>query len=318
MSKLCGLWLPIVTPFRDGRIDHESFERLLVHYSTSDLDGILLLGTTGEAPTIEDAEADALIQQTLTVVGGRLPVYVGVGGNATDKVVRSIKRLQGHAVSGFLSVCPYYNKPSQDGLFEHFSRIAEATDRPVLVYNIPYRTGVNLANDTLMRLADLPTIVGVMDSCGSLIQSIELLRRRPAGFAVMTGEDAAFYTMLAQGCDGGILASAHIMPDRFATVYRHMAANDHLAGRSSWAGLEHAIALLFRESNPMPIKYCLWRQGLIASPECRLPLTRVSATLAAQLDELMELGILSNGKPGPLQPHWPQQEKPGNGLIWYR
>jgi 4-hydroxy-tetrahydrodipicolinate synthase len=181
-------------------------------------------------------------------------------------------------------VCPYYNRPSQDGLRAHFTRIAEATSREILIYNIPYRTSVNLANDTLLRLAELPNIVGVKDSSGNLAQSLELLRHRPRGFAVMTGDDATLYTMLAHGGDGGILASAHLRTERFVVVYERMRANDHHAARAVWAGLESLVPLLFREANPMPIKHALWRQGLIGSPECRLPLTRISRELADDLE----------------------------------
>jgi 4-hydroxy-tetrahydrodipicolinate synthase len=167
---------------------------------------------------------------------------------------------------------------------QHFTRIAEATDRTIVIYNIPYRTGVNLANDTLLRLAELSNIVGVKDSSGVITQSLELLRLRPPGFAVMTGEDNYFYTMLAHGGDGGILASAHLATDDFVAIDRLMAANDHQAARARWQRLETLVPLLFKEANPMPIKHCLWRQGLIRSPECRLPLSGVSAGLAAELD----------------------------------
>jgi 4-hydroxy-tetrahydrodipicolinate synthase len=166
----------------------------------------------------------------------------------------------------------------------HFRRVAEATDRKIVIYNIPYRTGVNLMNDTLLRLAELPNVVGVKDSCGILTQSLDLLRRRPAGLSVMTGEDAFYYTQLAHGGDGGILASAHLHTERFVAIWRRMADNDHQGARTLWAPLETLIPLLFQEANPMPIKYGLWKQGLIKSPECRLPLTRISDALAAQLE----------------------------------
>jgi len=169
----------------------------------------------------------------------------------------------------------------------HFTRIAEATDRPILIYNIPYRTGVNLTNETLLELSLIPNIVGVKDSSGSIAQSLDLLRRRPHGFAVLTGEDAYFYTMLAHGGDGGILASAHVETALFLTVYERMAANDHQGARKAWSRLEPLVPLLFKEPNPVPIKHCLWRQGLIGSPECRLPLTRVSDALAGELDRAL-------------------------------
>jgi 4-hydroxy-tetrahydrodipicolinate synthase len=292
MSVLSGVWLPIVTPFHDGAIDLASYERLIHHYLGEGVSGIFPLSTTGEGPAIDDDEAEAIVERTLDVVAGRVPVFVGVGGNITEKVVKLLHRLERHDFPGIVSVCPYYNRPGQDGLHEHFSRIARATDRQVAIYNIPYRTGVNLANDTLFRLAEeLPNIVGVKDCCAILAQSLDLLRRRPPGFSVVTGEDNFYYTMLAHGADGGILASAHLETRAFVEIHERMLANDHRGAHRIWSGLEPVVPLLFREANPMPIKYCLWRQGLIRSPECRLPLTRVSAALAAELDEALEVTV---------------------------
>ena len=287
MTTLSGVWLPIVTPFHDGAVDFVSYEKLIEHYLAAGISGIFPLGTTGESPTLDDEESEALIECTLCTVAGRVPVFVGIGSNSTAKALKTVRRFELFDFAGIVSVCPYYNRPSQDGMREHFRQIAAATDRQIVIYNIPYRTGVNLTNDTLLELAERPNIVGVKDSSGNLAQSIELLRRRPAGFSVMTGEDNYYYTMLAHGSDGGILASAHLATAAFVSVYERMLANDHHGARRLWSDLETVVPLLFREANPMPIKYCLWRQGLLRSPECRLPLTRVSATLAAALDRAM-------------------------------
>jgi 4-hydroxy-tetrahydrodipicolinate synthase len=288
MASVSGVWLPIITPFVGEDIDLESYERMLGHYLSRGVTGIFPLGTTGESPTIDDDEMEAVVDRTVNVVAGRVPVFVGIGGNSTRKVLKTIRRLERYAFPGIVSVCPYYNRPSQDGLVDHFTRISEATDREILIYNIPYRTGVNLANDTLFQLAELRNIVGVKDSSGNVGQSLELLRQRPSGFAVMTGEDPFFYTMLAHGADGGILASGHLATECFVAVAGRMASNDHQGARASWTDLERLVALLFREANPMPIKYCLWRQGLIASPECRLPLTRISIALSEELDSALK------------------------------
>ena len=285
--RFSGVWLPVITPFKNGEIDHAGYARLVDHYVRAGIAGIIPLGTTGESPTIDEAETEALVERTVATVAGRVPILIGVGGNDTRKVVKAVKGLQKHAVQGILSVCPYYNRPSQDGMREHFTRVAEATDRPILIYNIPYRTGVNLTNETLLALAAVPNIAGVKDSSGSIAQSLDLLRQRPPGFAVLTGEDAFFYTMLAHGGDGGILASAHVETATFLSVYERMAANDHQGALKAWSRLEAMVPLLFKEPNPVPIKYCLWRQGLIASAECRLPLTRVSDALARDLDRLV-------------------------------
>jgi 4-hydroxy-tetrahydrodipicolinate synthase len=280
------LWLPLITPFKDGAVDLASHERLVAHYVSLGVDALFPLGTTGESPALDDAESEALIERTLAVAG-KVPVYVGVGGNATAKVAKALKRLERLPFKGIVSVCPYYNRPSQDGLIAHFKAIASATDREVFIYNIPYRTAVNLSNDSLLELAQVPNIVGVKDSCGILAQSLDLLARKPAGFSVLTGEDALYFTMLANGADGVILAASHIQTERFLEVGRRFAANDIDGARAAWSPIAQQVPLLFAEANPMPIKYLLWRQGLIASPECRLPLTRISDGLAKRLDAVV-------------------------------
>ena len=273
-TKLSGLWVPLITPFKDGAVDYASYERLVDHYLGFGVDGLFPLGTTGEQPTLDEAEIEELVARTVARAGSTR-VFVGVGGNATHKVVRQLKRLERHRFAGIVSVCPYYNRPSQDGLIQHFKAIAEATDREILIYNIPYRTAVNLSNDSLLELAEVPNIVGAKDSSGSIAQSLDLLQRKPGRFAVLTGEE------------GGILAASHLMTGSFIEVARAFARDDLAAARAAWQPLAPLVPLLFAEANPMPIKYCLWRQGLIASPECRLPLTRISDALARRLDSFI-------------------------------
>jgi 4-hydroxy-tetrahydrodipicolinate synthase len=282
--KPCSLWVPLITPFKDGTVDIVSYERLVAHYVALGVDGLFPLGTTGEQPTLDEAESEALIECTLAIAAGRVPVFVGVGGNATSKVVKTLKRLRRLPFAGIVSVCPYYNRPSQDGLIAHFRAVASATDRDVLIYNIPYRTAVNLSNDSLLELAEVPNIVGAKDSSGSIAQSLDLLARKPTDFAVLTGEDALYFTMMANGAEGGILAASHLMTERFIEVGRRFAGNDLAGARAAWAPLASLVPLLFAEANPMPIKHLLWRQGLISSPECRLPLTRISDALAHRLE----------------------------------
>jgi 4-hydroxy-tetrahydrodipicolinate synthase len=224
-----------------------------------------------------------------SVGGTPVAFHVGIGGNATAVVLRRLSRLDRYAFSGIVSVCPYYNRPTQDGLAAHFRKIAEATDRQIVIYNIPYQTGVNLTNDTLLSLAEKDNVVGVKDSSGNIAQSLELLCRRPPDFAVMTGEDNFYYTILAHGGDGGILASAHLATADFIAIHHRMRVSDHRGALRLWSRLETLVPLLFREANPMPVKYCLWRQGLLRSAECRLPLTQVSLQLAAELDRAMDL-----------------------------
>jgi 4-hydroxy-tetrahydrodipicolinate synthase len=285
---LTGVWMPLVTPFKAGAVDLVSYRRLIEHYVARGVSALFPLGTTGEAPTLDEEESDAIVAATVEAAAGRLPVFVGVGGNDTRKVIKTIKGLERFEFAGIVSVCPYYSRPSQDGMRQHFAAIADATDRQIVIYNIPYRTSVNLANDTLLRLAEHRNIVGVKDSSGSIAQSLELLAMKPAGFSVLTGEDALYFTMLCNGADGGILAAAHLATERFVEVGQLVAANDLVAARAVWSSVRGFIPKLFQEANPMPIKHCLWRQGLIASPECRLPLSSISDGLARDLDRWLE------------------------------
>lgn len=281
---LSGVWVPLITPFKDGLFDLDSYRRLIEHYLQAGIAGFFPLGTTGEAPTLDEDEEDAVVAATVDIVAGRVPILVGIGGNATRKVVDAIERLSRFPFAGIVSVCPYYNRPSQDGLLAHFTAVSEATDRRIIIYNIPYRTSVNLSNDALFELAEFSNIAGVKDSSGSIAQSLDLLARRPAKLSVLTGEDALYFTMMCNGAQGGILAAAHLETARYVEVAARIAANDLEGARAVWAPLQGFIPKLFEEANPMPLKYCLWRQGLIRSPECRLPLVSISDGLARDLD----------------------------------
>jgi 4-hydroxy-tetrahydrodipicolinate synthase len=282
-AAISGLWLPLVTPFREGRLDERSLLRLLRHYLGQPVDGLILAATTGEGLTLDEAETERLAALAAAEVAGRLPLYLGLSGSDTRKLAKTLAQRAAWPVEGYLIACPYYLRPSQEGLYRHFAALAEATDRPILIYNIPYRTGVNMTNETLLRLAELPNIIGLKDCAADAAQSAELLRRKPAGFSVLTGEDAQFHAALAQGADGGILAAAHLRTEGFARLRAQLLAGNNAAAREIWHGLIDLVRLLFAEPSPAPVKFCLWQQGLIASPDVRLPMTEVTTALAARL-----------------------------------
>ncbi|MCW5746815.1 MAG: 4-hydroxy-tetrahydrodipicolinate synthase, partial [Alphaproteobacteria bacterium] len=225
-SRLQGIWLPLVTPFRDGELDEASLRRLVRHYAAQPIDGLILAATTGEGLTLDADETRQLVAVATDTLGGRLPVYLGLSGSDTRKLTAALENTATWPIDGYLIACPYYTRPSQDGLFRHFATLARDGDKPILIYNIPYRTGVNMSNDTLLRLAALPNIVGLKDCCADAAQSFDLVRARPAGFAVLTGEDALFHGALTQGADGGILASAHVETPLFARVYTAQRSGD--------------------------------------------------------------------------------------------
>jgi len=286
-STPTGLWLPLITPFRDGEVDDHSLRRLVEHYAAAPVDGLILAATTGEALTLDEDEVRRMVTVAAEAIGrcGRpMRLFLGLCGSNTRKMLDALARAESLPIDGTLISCPYYSRPSQDGLDRHFRALAGATSRPIWIYNIPYRTGVNMSNDTLLGLAELPNIQGVKDCCADAAQSFDLLRRRSPGLSVFTGEDSGFFTALCQGAEGGILASAHVDPTAFATVAALVRSGDLPGALAAWKPLAPLAALLFAEPNPAPIKHWLWRTGLIASPELRLPMTGVSDGLAARLD----------------------------------
>lgn len=288
-----GLWLPLVTPFHNDVLDEASLRRLVRHYVGEPLDGVILAATTGEGLTLDDEETErlvALAAEELAAAGKHLPLFLGLSGSDTRKVTKTLGRTATWPLDGYLVACPYYTRPSQEGMVRHFSALAGNTDRPIMIYNIPYRTGVNLGNAAMLELAAHPNIVGVKDCSADMVQSFDLLRRKPPGFAVLTGEDAFFHPMLTQGAEGGILASAHIETRAFAAVPGLLRAGDAAGALAAWRAICDLPRLLFAEPSPAPIKHWLWRVGLIASPEVRLPMTPVSDGLAAWIER--EMGCL--------------------------
>lgn len=282
-----GLWLPLITPFRDGRLDRTSLDRLCRHYLGLPVDGFILAATTGEGLTLDADETRALVDHAADRIAGARPLYLGLSGSDTTRLAARIAATASWPIDGFLVSCPYYSRPSQDGLVAHFSALAAATDRPLVLYNIPYRTGVNLQNDALLALAETPNIVGLKDCCTDMGQTFDLLRRRPSGFSVLTGEDAQYYAALAHGADGAILASAHVETARFAAIRQKLEAGDQPGALADWRGLADLAPLLFAEPSPAALKYWLWRQGLIDSPQLRLPMLPASEALAARIDAMM-------------------------------
>jgi 4-hydroxy-tetrahydrodipicolinate synthase len=289
-SRLHGLWLPLVTPFRNGELDEASLRRLVRHYAALPVDGLVLAATTGEGLTLTGQETERLVFTVRDEIGGatNLPVCLGLSGSNTSALLETLDETAAWPIDFYLMSCPYYSRPSQHGMELHFTALAERAAHPVMIYNIPYRTGVNLGNEAMLRLAAHRNIVGCKDCCADQKQSRELLRRRPAGFAVLTGEDAHFHEALLDGADGGIVASAHLETEIFARIAKLMTSGERDAALARWLEVAELTRLLFSEPSPAPIKHWLWRSGLIDSAEVRLPMTEVSAELAARLDQEVE------------------------------
>ena len=279
-----GLWLPLITPFRDGALDLPSLRRLVAHYCAAPLDGLILAATTGEGLTLDDDEVETLVATAAEAAAGRLPLYLGLAGSDTRRLAARLAATRTWPLDGYLVTCPYYSRPSQTGLYQHFAALAGASERPLLIYNIPYRTGVNLANDTLLELAALPTVVGVKDCCADPAQTWDLLCRKPADFALLTGEDAMYFNTLAQGGEGAVLATAHVRTAEYAALRDHLLTGRQREALAIWQPLSEVARLLFAEPSPAALKHWLWRDGLIDSPELRLPMVPVSDGLAARVD----------------------------------
>jgi 4-hydroxy-tetrahydrodipicolinate synthase len=301
-TSLHGLWLPLVTPFRNGELDEASLRRLVRHYTALPVDGLILAATTGESLTLTSEETERLVRVARDEAASArefergFPICLGLSGSNTSALLGTLARTAGWPIDGYLISCPYYSRPSQRGLELHFNALADRAAHPILLYNIPYRTGVNLGNEAMLRLAGHPNIFGLKDCCADRNQSLDLLRRRPQNFAVLTGEDAQYQEALADGADGGILASAHIETETFAEIGKLTAAGERDAALSCWKSVAELTRLLFAEPSPAPIKYWLWRTGLIESAELRLPMTEVSPGLAVRLDEEIQRRAAMTGQ----------------------
>jgi 4-hydroxy-tetrahydrodipicolinate synthase len=290
-TQLQGLWLPLVTPFRNGELDEASLRRLVRHYASGPVDGFILAATSGEGMTLGVAELERLVSAVRAEISDSrryVPICLGLSGASTRKLLDALDETAAWPIDGYLIASPYYTRPSQRGLVQHFTELADHASWPIVLYNIPYRTAVNLTNETLLELTRHPNIVGIKDCCADRAQSIDFLARRPAGFRVLTGEDAQYHEALADGADGAILLSAHLETEAFAAVQTLLRQGDRDGALACWESVSELTRLLFAEPSPAPAKYWLARTGLIDSAEVRLPMVEVGAELAARLDAEIE------------------------------
>jgi 4-hydroxy-tetrahydrodipicolinate synthase len=257
-SHLGGLWLPLITPFCDGVVDEVSLRRLVRHYARLPIDGLILAATSGEGLTLGMAELEWIVAVTREVAAeGRraLPICLGLAGSHTRKMCHTLDETAGWPIDGYLISSPYYSRPSQRGLAQHFTTLADHASWPVVLYNIPYRASVNIETETLLELARHPNIVGMKDCGANRAQSIDLLRRRPAGFRILTGEDALYFEALTDGADGAILLSAHVETATFAAIGQLFRQGQHDDARERWdsvSGLTR-LAVCRAESGPRKV-----------------------------------------------------------------
>ncbi|MEF2576437.1 MAG: 4-hydroxy-tetrahydrodipicolinate synthase [Bacteroidales bacterium] len=291
MVDFKGLATALVTPFVDGEVDWQAFRNLVRRQVEAGVDFLVPLGSTAETPCLTDAEKVEILEIAREESNG-LPIVAGAGSNSLTATVRNMRLLDGHGADAYLIVVPFYNKPTQEGLYQYFKAVAEETDRQVILYNVPGRTGTNMKTETTLRLAEIPNITAVKEASGNLAQIIDIKRQAPEGFAVLSGNDDQTLPLMACGADGVISVASNVAPEQMKALTRAVAASDlkeAIRLNNSLMPLYHAC---FVESNPIPAKAALSLMGL-CSDEMRLPLlpaTGGTRTLLA--DVLRKLQLL--------------------------
>ncbi len=290
---LRGATTALVTPFdRSGAVDEAALRALVDWQIEEGIDALLAAGSTGEAATLEPAEQARVIEIVVEQAAGRCPVIAGTGSNSTRKSMDMTRQAAERGCDGVMLVGPYYNKPTQEGFYQHFRAIAEVTSLPVVLYNVPGRTASNITAETVLRLAQVPNIVAVKEASGNFSQIMQILRGRPEGFRVLSGDDAICLPLIALGADGGISVVANEVPGPFARMIRAALEGRFDDARALHYRLLPLMELNFIESNPIPVKAALALMGRIQE-EYRLPLLKMSETNRARLRELLkELQLL--------------------------
>ncbi|WP_292070682.1 4-hydroxy-tetrahydrodipicolinate synthase [Brevundimonas sp. UBA7534] len=281
-----GVITALITPLRDGNVDEAAFVKLLERQIAAGVDGVVPMGTTGESATLHPEEHRRVVELAVATAAGRIRVIVGAGSSATDKAIEMVAHAKAVGADGALVVAPYYNRPSQTGMTAHFRAIADAVQLPVLLYNVPGRTGSDIANETVAALAEHPNIVGIKDATGDMGRIAWMRATLPEGFAYLSGDDASWLGYAASGGHGVISVTSNVAPEAMVALQQALTTGD-LATARSWQdrliGLHRA---LFLDSSPSPAKYALSRLGLCGE-EVRLPLAPTDAAVRPAIDRAM-------------------------------
>lgn len=291
MVDFKGLATALVTPFVDGEVDWKAFRNLVRRQVEAGVDFLVPLGSTAETPCLTDAEKVKILEIAREESNG-LPIVAGAGSNSLTATVQNMRLLDGHGADAYLIVVPFYNKPTQEGLYQYFKAVAEETDRQVILYNVPGRTGTNMKKETTLRLAEIPNITAVKEASGDIAQIIDIKRQAPEGFTVLSGNDDQTLPLMACGADGVISVASNVAPKQMKALTRAVAASDlkeAIRLNNSLMPLYHAC---FVESNPIPAKAALSLMGLCRD-EMRLPLlTATGGTRTLLADVLRKLELL--------------------------
>jgi 4-hydroxy-tetrahydrodipicolinate synthase len=290
--RFAGTLTALVTPFRAGAVDDDALRALVRDQVAAGVDGVVPCGSTGESATLSHEEHERVIAITVEEAAGRVLVVAGTGSNNTAEACRLTAFAKRAGADAALLISPYYNKPTQEGHVLHYRKIAETVSLPLIVYNIPGRTGVNMTPDTIARLAEVPGIVGVKEASGSLDQVSQIIARAGPGFTVLSGDDSLTLPLMAVGAHGVISVASNIVPQRFASMVRAAAAGDFARARRIHYELLPLLRELSSETNPIPVKTAMGMLGLLASDELRLPLTPMTAANRPRLlDALSSAGL---------------------------
>ena len=284
-----GLGIALVTPFKEsGAVDYDALRGLLRYQLDNGTDFLVILATTGETPTLTKEEKSEIKKMAIEMAGGRVPIMMGCGGNNTAAIIEELQTEDFYGIDGILSVCPYYNKPSQEGLYQHFKAIANATRMPVVLYNVPGRTGVNMKAETTVRLAeDCPNIVAIKEASGSLEQVDEIIKNKPAHFDVISGDDALTYPMVACGAVGVISVIGNALPREFSKMLRLEMNGEFEAARKIHHKFTDLFSLLFVDGNPAGVKAMLHEMGFIENV-LRLPLVPTRLTTLQRISSILK------------------------------
>ncbi len=292
-NKFRGLGIALITPFRtDGSIDEEALLRLVDYQIRSGADFLCIMGTTAETPTLTPEEKQWLRETIVARVAGRVPLLMGCGGNCTANVVRELKTTDWTGIDGVLSVCPMYNKPSQEGLYQHFRAIAQASPVPVVLYNVPGRTGVNMTAETTLRLArDFENIVAIKEASGNITQMDDIIKNKPEHFDVISGDDGITFPLITLGAVGVISVIGNALPREFSRMVRLALSGDYSSALTIHHKFTELFKLLFVDGNPAGVKAMLHAMGMIEN-QLRLPLVPTRLTTMEQISNILrELNI---------------------------
>lgn len=286
--KLQGSIVALVTPFKDGKVDENSLRNLIKWHLESGTHGILVLGTTGEAPAISIEERKRIMEITLEEAKGKTTLIVGTGTNNTQKVLEYTKLAEEMGFDAALIVTPYYNKPTQNGLYEHYSYIAKNTKIPIILYNVPGRTGVNLLPETTAKLSQIENIVAIKEACGDIKQVTELMLKCPKKFTILSGDDFTAYATVMIGGKGVISVAANVMPKEMAELMEAALNGKVTKAQELNLKLYPLYKAMFVETNPVPAKVALWLMGKIETPEVRLPLAPLTEKSLETLKSILK------------------------------